>query len=911
MRFRCKARGTPGASSQGLAYGLLGLAVASVAGHGCNGKSAPPPRRAPLEVEYAGCRAVLSGPICLVAVGDTLELWVRLRETAAVEILGGAEVGPPVEVRGGRRYEARIGEGTSEIIVRQADGGGESEWRLELRPEEPRPWLEEARRRTRSEDLEGAEALLRSKVGSPSAVERGLARSRLARIAWRRGEAEGAMELLRRAIEDHRRSGRRSDRLDDATMLAFLLLEQRRLGETRELLDELAQVEEPSARGLYYLSYYRGLLGAGAGDLRGTLRPLRTAAAVAERFGWERERAYAETMLARELQRVGRGAEADEIFSRVLAQRDVLGDCERAEVLTNSAWRSLMAAEAGERSVDPRPPLGEALELNTESCPGAGPRRAHILVNLALAELQRGRLGPARLRLEEASSQPARPPEVLLWAWDIEGRLELARGRRRSALEAYRRLATAARETRSPEALWRSEVGRARALEDLGETRAALEAYAEAEALLDRQALLVPMHWGRGSFVTQRQGATLRYLDRLLQEGEVETALAVSRRSRSRLLRSFRGSARVASLPADEHSGWYRAIEGYLSQRAEVDELAATYWRLSGEEHRRALNAAVERLAELQDGIDELFAGLVGGAAEALPEPGAGEVFLVYHPLPEGWMALAADGEEVAARRVQLPAEVLEDPEEVSRRLLEPFAETIRRARRLRVLAHGSLDSIDFHALPFAGGPLLAAGPVAYGLDLPESSVPAPGSRRGALVVADPTGDLPWALREARAVEAALGRRFPGGVEVLRGAGATGPELRRHLGHFRWLHYAGHALSAGWRSRMPLADGGQLTVTDILALPRAPENVVLSGCETGLLSAAEGIGLAHAFLAAGARSVVAAVRPLPDRSGAQLMASFYGSLNDGASTEEALRRAQLELREAGEASWSALRLYLP
>jgi len=75
------------------------------------------------------------------------------------------------------------------------------------------------------------------------------------------------------------------------------------------------------------------------------------------------------------------------------------------------------------------------------------------------------------------------------------------------------------------------------------------------------------------------------------------------------------------------------------------------------------------------------------------------------------------------------------------------------------------------------------------------------------------------------------------------------------------------------------------------------EIVVLSACETGTgrLQGQEGImNLARAFLAAGARSVVASLWDVDDRSTATVMESFYQHLAAGASVKEALRLAQLD-----------------
>ena len=68
------------------------------------------------------------------------------------------------------------------------------------------------------------------------------------------------------------------------------------------------------------------------------------------------------------------------------------------------------------------------------------------------------------------------------------------------------------------------------------------------------------------------------------------------------------------------------------------------------------------------------------------------------------------------------------------------------------------------------------------------------------------------------------------------GAEASPAAVRRAIEQAALLHYAGHgdfAGETGWESALRLADDGQLTLPDILALDRVPSTVVLSGCETG------------------------------------------------------------------------------
>lgn len=74
--------------------------------------------------------------------------------------------------------------------------------------------------------------------------------------------------------------------------------------------------------------------------------------------------------------------------------------------------------------------------------------------------------------------------------------------------------------------------------------------------------------------------------------------------------------------------------------------------------------------------------------------------------------------------------------------------------------------------------------------------------------------------------------------------------------------------------------------------------VVLSACESGLGKDMGGeglIGLTRAFQYAGARSVLASLWKISDRTTAELMVRFYRHLKEGKPKDEALRAAQMEL----------------
>ncbi|HYQ00932.1 MAG TPA: CHAT domain-containing protein [Polyangiaceae bacterium] len=74
--------------------------------------------------------------------------------------------------------------------------------------------------------------------------------------------------------------------------------------------------------------------------------------------------------------------------------------------------------------------------------------------------------------------------------------------------------------------------------------------------------------------------------------------------------------------------------------------------------------------------------------------------------------------------------------------------------------------------------------------------------------------------------------------------------------------------------------------------------VALTACESGRGDADRGegaLGLARAFLLAGADAVVSALGPLPDRSAMDFAVHLYGSLKRGRTRAEALRDAQLAM----------------
>lgn len=817
-----------------------------------------PPPEAPLEVQYAGCKAVLlPGPVCVLHPNSSrkLLLWFEPPPEAEIEIRAGgepldAEIKP---VREGQRFTVKIPPGAERVDVLVEAAGRRSAWFLDLGPEQ---------------------------AASRNVID----------------EVDKAVDRARILIEDHR------------------------FREAREKMEGLQLPRKTPAESLYNLAYNRGLLAEGEGDYRSALTEIERAVEIAEQVLWDEIRLWmAKQKLALLLSDLGRFREADERFKSLSQIPHEVDSCERAKFLNNQGWSALRAREAGESFPDPSPLFKKALETYKACKTFTKDKEFNLLLNLALAHLQEGHVQPAKDVLARAHGLAADAPLYQkLWWGDLEARIALRDGRREEALRGFQDLEALALATSSPDGRLRAAFGQARAHEALRDLNAALENLRKAEALLDEQSLQIPVHEGRERFMATRQAIVNLHVEILLRQGSKAEALAVVRQARARMLRQLEHSDRLANLAPDQRVQWDRLLAEYREKRAVLDEQAKDLWKLLPLEQ-----AAVQAEAEaVQAILDQAYQALGDPGRQperTLPPSRPGELILAYHRLSRDWAGLAAEGEAVKMSRFDLPEEVLSHPEshpeELARRLLLPFRAQIERARRIRILASGPLQSVDFHGLPFQGDVLLAKRPVVYGLDLPVPTGQPSG--RHALLVADPSEDLPGSRQEAGKVRQVLKSRG-WSTEELKGRQASPRAVKARLAAAGLLHYAGHGIFSGlggWGSSLPLAEGTQLTLGDLLAIQRVPAWVVLSGCDTGRTpdeAPVESPGLAHAFLLAGSRAVIASTRPAEDKALPAFFTELYRQWDGEQDFAVALQRAQLSWRQRNpSADWAGFRLFEP
>lgn len=179
---------------------------------------------------------------------------------------------------------------------------------------------------------------------------------------------------------------------------------------------------------------------------------------------------------------------------------------------------------------------------------------------------------------------------------------------------------------------------------------------------------------------------------------------------------------------------------------------------------------------------------------------------------------------------------------------------------------------------------------------------------KSALILANPSNDLPFAEEEAEKVS----RRFNNDVYCFKGEEASFHKLSEY-NESDVVHLACHGYFRGDEplfSHLELADKDNEKafhyLPDLFNLRLKTSLVTLSGCETGLSRFTTGdelIGISRAFFYAGTLSLLASHWKVNDKSTAILMDRFYEAIvNKAKNKTEALKIAMQELKAMPEYS---------
>jgi tetratricopeptide (TPR) repeat protein len=459
-----------------------------------------------------------------------------------------------------------------------------------------------------------------------------------------------------------------------------------------------------------------------------------------------------------------------------------------------------------------------------------------------------------------------------------EGRLE----------DAARHLDNGRARSKSPDWLWEIELEAGQVAELRGDTAAAEAAYERAVGHIEAmRSDLESNDLKAWTLARKRRPYEALFILRA-RHGRAQDALAVLEQARARSLLDAiiastltsdlagAGSAPGAGAERGDLTSWMRRA----TERAGAIESLLPVMSVAPVAQPRPVDEVVRGLGTRTALVyfhtaDGLWLLRVGGGSVVPRELATGEALRALEAQVD---ALArAPGEVTAATALGhalLPAALLPEP-----------------GVPLYVVADGPLLRLPFAALRLDGQYLVERHALIHvpslgalaAIESREQSAAGPPAALG-----DPRGDLPEAAREIAHVAEKLG------VQGALGPAATRAALQSTAGA-RVLHLATHVEVGPRGASLILADG-EVTAGEIVEGRLGPGLAVLAGCASAAqLAHRHGRevwgSLAAAFLASGARQVVAALWSIPDRSTRAFVERFYaeGGAEDPAS---ALARAQ-------------------
>jgi len=247
------------------------------------------------------------------------------------------------------------------------------------------------------------------------------------------------------------------------------------------------------------------------------------------------------------------------------------------------------------------------------------------------------------------------------------------------------------------------------------------------------------------------------------------------------------------------------------------------------------------------------------------------------------------------------------------RLLVLPVTHLIPRGARVIVVPDGRLYALNMETLIDATGHYwienvtIETAAALELLDRPQTKV----SSASMLLVGDPPSPDPEFPRLTKAAEemGLVQRHFPSACKVLQGREATPSAYETATpGRYGYIHFVAHGIATRQRpldSAVVLARNGdayKLYARDILKHPLRARLVTISSCHGAGTRAFTGeglVGLAWAFLHAGARQVIAALWEVNDNATPKMMDDLYAGIRAGHDPATSLRAAKLKLIRGG------------
>lgn len=458
-------------------------------------------------------------------------------------------------------------------------------------------------------------------------------------------------------------------------------------------------------------------------------------------------------------------------------------------------------------------------------------------------------------------------------------RIAAGRGRHDMAIAAFA-AAVAAREV-PPWVQWEAHAGLASTLMRAGRTEDAMHHFRRALDVVEntRASLLRPDH--RISFLARMIHFHQAYVDALVTAGQPLRALEVADANRARVLAERVGQEPAARL----HSSTL------VARAARAGAVSVAYWLAPTRSFAWVITAGDVHLIELASSA--VIDGLVKRHRD-----------FVERSLGDPRRVTSAPGDALGAA------------------VLAPVLPFVPTDALVTIVPDGSLHGVNFETLPvgvdrhyWIEDVTIAVAPALSMIgDARARRAPVP---RALLVIGDPVDEsgarqrLQFAGSEVEAVRAAF---EPSPVIVRRGADATPRAfLDGTPQRYSTIHFAAHATTSALSPldsaiELSVQPGGlfKLYARDIAGSSLTADLVTISACRSAGDRAYGGeglVGLAWAFLRAGATRVIAGLWDVDDQSTATLMTGTYRAIASGSTPAEALRAAKLRMI-AERGNWS-------
>ena len=411
----------------------------------------------------------------------------------------------------------------------------------------------------------------------------------------------------------------------------------------------------------------------------------------------------------------------------------------------------------------------------------------------------------------------------------------------------------------------------------------------------------------------------------LIALGNVLDALCTAERGRARVLRELLAEKYAIQEKVEFSLDNLSDLIGSLTKEQvlvffTVLHSVTVFWVMTNEEEHKL--KITSRKESCESNVHELLENVLNGNFRSLAEGRDVQcedrsLSALYDPgssaddeedrMDKQERLVESDGEE---------EEVENTPNQLYNMLIAPFADYIN-GREVVLVPEGSMFMVPFTSLQNDSGQCLCEIckirilPSLTTLKLINDCPADYHSDTGALIVGDPNVSrvtrlkpLPAARQEAKEIADLLN------ASPLLGQQATKEEVLRNITDVCLIHIAAHgdaergeiACAPKPSSQVPRKEDFMLTMEDIAKVGIRARLVVLSCCHSGrgkIMNAEGVVGIARAFIASGARSVLVSLWLLNDESTKEFMIRFYRHLVcDKLSASEALHQSIKWMRQS-------------